>query len=124
MWRTSFFWLLIILATLSWASWYIVLHNVSPIQSPKLAFPLFYGTMFFSITFTMSVMTALLWKAIIPTKSSYYCLKNGVREGALLGFIGIIALFFQQYQYLTWQEITLLVVLFILVEGFFVIQSK
>lgn len=124
MWKTSFFWLLLVLSILSWGSWVIVLHNVSPIQSPSLAFLLFYGTIFFAITFTLSLVAALLWKAIIPTKSSYYCLKHGVREGALLGLISVIALFFQQYQYLTWQEITLLISLFFLVEIFFVIQSK
>lgn len=124
MWRVSFFWVLIILAILSWLSWYIVLHNISPVQSPSLAFPLFYATFFCAITFTASLITALLWKAIIPTKSSYYCLKNGIREGGLLGIVGSVALFFQQYQYLGWQEIALLLALVLLIEVFFVVQSQ
>ncbi len=123
MWKVSFFWLLIVLAIFSWAAWYIVLHNVSPVQSPEIAFLLFYAALFCSVTFTASLVMALLWKAIIPTKSSYYCLKNGIREGLLLGITFCLAVFFQQYQYLGWQEIALLASLALLIETFFMIQS-
>jgi len=124
MYKLKFFWILLILTFFSWISWYLVLHGVSPIQSPEYGFPALYISTFLTIAFTISLLSSLLWKAIVPTKSSYICLKNGIRFGIITGILFIIAMIFQQYQSLGQIEIFTLITLGLLVETINILNSK
>ncbi len=124
MYTLKFFWILLALTVFSWISWYLVLHNVSPIQSPSYAFPLFYISSFLTVTFTISLASSLLWKTFLPTKSSYMCLKNGIRFGIIGGILFVIAMIFQQNNALTQTEIITLVLLGILIEIINILNLK
>lgn len=116
MWKLPLFWLLVIFSVTSWVSWYIIITNLSPTQSSHLAFILFYSTLFFSITFSFSLIFASLWKAILPTKSSYFCLKNGIREGEFIGVIVSIMLFLKQYDRLSLEASSIIIFIALLIE--------
>lgn len=122
--KAPFFWMLIVLATISWIGWYIVLHNISPIQSPEMAYPLMYAMLFFSLLFTGSLLIGLLWKAIVPTKSFHFCLKRGIREGGLIAFGACITVFFLQYQSLSLNNGIIIALMVILTEAFFLINTE
>jgi len=108
----------------SWVSLYITLHNVSPIQSAELAFFLLYISCFLSVTFTIALLSSLLWKMFLPTKSSYVCLKNGIRFGMIVGVLFIIAMGFQQNELLGQNEIFTFILLGILIEIINILNYK
>ena len=116
MYKLIFFWILLALAIFSWISLYLILHEISPIQSPQYAFPALYSSAFLAITFTVAILYSLIYKTIIPTKSSYMCLKNGIRFGIITSILFIIAMIFQQNNALTQTEIITLIILNILIE--------
>ncbi len=124
MYKLNLFWVLLVLTLFSWGSWYIILHNISPIQSELYAFISFYSSSFLAITFTVSLLFSLLWKMIIPTKSSYICLKNGIRFGMIVGLLSIIALIFQQNNALGQMEILTMIALGVLIEIINIINTK
>ncbi len=118
------FWVLVLLMILSWVSWYLVLNNVSPVQSASLAFPLIYISSFLSVTFTVALFALLLWKTFFPTKSSYICLKNGIRFGILAGILFVIAMIFQQKNELDTETIITLCLLLVLIEFINILNSQ
>lgn len=122
--KNPFFLVLILLSLVSWGGWYIVLHNISPLQSPSLAYPLMYGMLFFSFCFSGALFTGLLWKAFFPTKSSYVCLRRGLREGVIFAIGGCVAVFFLQYQSLSWNTGGVIAVFGILMEAFFLLRQR
>ncbi len=123
MYKLKFFWILLVLTIFSWISLYFVLHNVSPIQSAQYAFPLFYISAFLSVTFTIAIFSSLLWKMFIPTKSSYICLKNGIRFGIIVGVLCMVAILFLQNNALGHIEIITLILLALLIEIINIINS-
>ncbi len=123
MYKLKFFWILLILTIFSWISWYVVLHNVSPVQSEYYAFPALYISSFLSVTFTIALVSSLLWKMFIPTKSSYLCLKYGIRFGIIVGTLFVIAMAFLQYEALGQMEIITFVLLAILIEIINILNS-
>lgn len=124
MYKLKFFWILLVLTILSWVSWYMVLHNVSPVQSSQYAFPLFYISSFLTVTFTVALLYSLLWKICIPTKSSYICLKNGIRFGMIVGVSCMVAMGFQQFQALGQMESITLILLVLLIEIINILNFK
>lgn len=122
--KNPFFWVLIFLSLVSWGGWYIVIHNISPLQSASLAYPLMYGMLFFSFCFSGALFFGLLWKVFFPTKSSYVCLRRGLREGVIIGGGGCLAVFFLQYQSLSWNTGSVMIVLGLLIEVFFLLRKS
>ena len=124
MYKLNFFWILILLMIFSWVSLYITLHNVSPVQSAELAFFLLYISFFLSVTFTVALLSSLLWKMFVPTKSSYVCLKNGIRFGMIVGVLFVMAVGFQQNALLGQNEIFTFILLGILIEIINILNNK
>lgn len=120
MWKIYQFWLMVLFAVISWSMFFIVRSNVSPLESPEIAFPLYYITFFFAITFSIACMASLVWKAIFPVKSSYICIKNGLREGIIAGISADIILLFLQLQSFSWGEVIVLIGIIIIIELFFI----
>ena len=117
------FWIILLLTILSWTSWYLVYMNISPLESAEIAFPSFYISLFFASAFTFSLFLSQVWKIIKPTSPHYYCLKNGLREGILIG-VGITTmLIFMQYASISWKEILLISIFLTGVEAIFIKSS-
>lgn len=124
MYKLKFFWILVILTLFSWASWYLVLHNISPVQSENLAFSLIYVSFFLSITFTIALISSLIWKMLYSTQSSYICLKNGMRLGIIVGILFVVAMVFQQKNALENTTILTLCLLAFLIETINIMNNK
>lgn len=120
MWKMYQFWLLVVLASISWGIFLLVITNISPLESPQLGFPLLYIGFFFALLFTSATLYSLLWKAIFPVKSSYICIKNGIREGIFTGIGGTIIMFFLQMQSFSWIEVLAIFGIIIIIELFFI----
>ncbi len=118
------FWITIFLTLISWTSWYLVYTNISPLESPNIAFPSFYISLFFSISFTFAIFLSLTWKIFIPTSSYYECLKSGIREGILVGLGLTIAMIFMQFASISWKEILLISVFLLGLEMIFIRLSR
>ncbi len=116
MWKMYQFWLLVFFAVLSWAMFTLVITNISPLESPQLGFPLLYVSFFFAILFSTASAMSLVWKAIFPVKSSYLCLRRGIREGVFVGIAGIILLLFLQLHTFHWVEVLALLGIIVIIE--------
>lgn len=120
MWKMYQFWILVIFSVLSWGMLLLVRANISPIESPQIAFPLFYIAFMLAMLFTFSVFFSLCWKAILPVLSSYICIKNGIREGILLSISSGLILFLQQIAMTHWLPVLLIIAIGIIIELFFI----
>lgn len=118
------FWVVVLLTIISFTSWYLVYTNISPIESSQIAFPSFYISLFFSTTFIFSLFASQLWKIFISTLPHYECLKNGLREGMLIGLGLTISLVFMQYASLSWREILLISIFLLGIEIIFIKSSQ
>lgn len=119
MWKVYQFWLIVLFSILSWGMFVLVIYNISPIESPNIAFPLLYISFFFSVLFTVAAMASLVWKALIPVKSSYLCLSNGIREGIMAGIGADILLFFLQSHSFGWIQPIIILIIIAITEYFF-----
>ncbi|MEI7511583.1 MAG: hypothetical protein WCJ84_05480 [Candidatus Peregrinibacteria bacterium] len=119
MWRHFAFWGLLITLLLSWSAWGIVYTKVSPIESPAVAFPAFYATLFFALSSSFALFGALSKKVFSPARSSFSCLQTSVRQGIIMGVIALIALGFQQFSLFNAIVAILLLLMAVFVEAFF-----
>lgn len=119
MWRSFSFWGIILSAFLSWGSWGIVINQISPNESPEIAFPAFYTTFFFALWSTFSLFGSLLRKSFRPERSSFVCITRAVRQAFILAILCVLAVFFQQIRMLTWVHIITIFFIGIMIEMYF-----
>ncbi len=119
MWRHLAFWGLLITLLISWSAWGLVYTKVSPVESPEIAFPAFYATLFLALSSSYALFGALSKKVFSPARSSLSCLQISVRQGIILGVMSIIAVVFQQFSLFSWIEAVLLLLMAVFVEAFF-----
>jgi hypothetical protein len=124
MWRSLSFWGIVISSFLSWGAWGIVINEISPSESPEIAFPAFYATLFFSLWSTLSLLGSLLRKAFRPERASFVCIARSVRQGFILSFLFSFGVFFQQIRMLTWIHILILIFIGIMIEMYFFARQE
>lgn len=111
----------IFLATiLGWASWIVVINNLSPFLSGYLALNLFYAALFVALTGTFSVLTYYLRMSLSSNKDRFHHLNASLRQGSLFSIIFVVAMIFQRLRVLTWWDALLLVAIVVLIEYYFV----
>jgi|GEM_PF-2522244 len=119
MWKDLSLWLLIVATFISWGAWGLVLNKISPIESPQIALPAFYLSIFLSLLTTFAVIGSLLRKFGAPGKNMLRCINISLRQGTILAGIAVIALFFQQLQSFTWWMGVLLLMIGVILEALF-----
>jgi hypothetical protein len=108
-----------IATVLGWASWILVLNNLSPFLSGYLAINLFYSSFFIALTGTFAILNYYLRMTLSSEKNHYHHLNAALRQGALISFMIIAGLIFQRLRVLTWWNALLLLIIVLLIEYYF-----
>jgi len=104
---------------LGWASWIVVINNISPFISGYLALTLFYTSLFVALTGTFSILNYYLRITINKGKNYFQHLNTALRQGSLLSLMVCAGLVFQRLRVLTWWDALLLLIIVLLIEYYF-----
>jgi hypothetical protein len=99
-------------------AWLFVIFNIDPNNTDTVSFVFFYASLFLSILGIISVVS--LWIKVKFLKSEevvFRHVKRTFRQGAVSASLVVLLLLLQQYQFLTWWNLIILVVLGILIEA-------
>jgi len=108
-----------IAALFGWGSLIIVIYKLSPFLSTKLAFSLFYSSLFISLSTSLALVGYFL--RILRHKYEIYFshITVSLRQGVLLSVMICVAVFFQSMRVLTWWDGVLLLLLAVFIEFYF-----
>jgi hypothetical protein len=106
-------------AVLGWASWIVVINNLSPFISGSLALTLFYSSLFVALTGTFSILNYYLRISVSKSGEHAHHLNASLRQGSLLSIMILVGLAFQRLRVLTWWDALLLLVIILLIEYYF-----
>ena len=104
---------------LGWASWLVVINNVSPFISGSLALTLFYTSLFLALTGTFSILNYYLRITLNKGRNYFQHLNTALRQGSLLALMVCAGLIFQRLRVLTWWDALLLLIIVLLIEYYF-----
>lgn len=108
------------LATVAaWIGWIFVLNTTDPTTTGVFGFFLFYVTFFLSLFGTISTLGALIRLWLHPNDVQFRLIINSFRQGFILTCLFVSALFLLSFDLLRWWSAILLIILFSLVELFF-----
>ncbi len=110
---------ILITAFLGWASWFVVLHKLSPFTTPELSLALFFSSFFLALASTFSALIYALRMWITKPKTHKNAINSAFREGALIAFMICMGAIFQRLRVLTWWDALLLVAIILLLEFYF-----
>ena len=99
-------------------AWIFLLFNVDPTNTDTISFIFFYASLFLSLLGIISVVS--LWIKVKFLKSEevvFRHVKRTFRQGAISASLVILLLVLQQFQFLTWWNLIILVILGILIEA-------
>lgn len=112
------------IATLfGWASWTLVITNLSPFVSGYLALTFFYSSLGVALTGTLSLIIYYL-QVIFRDRHAPTYLNTSLRQGSLLAIMICTSLIFQRLRVLTWWDASLLLIIILLVEYYFMQSGK
>ena len=108
-----------------WIAWVFILFNIDPVQADFLAFTFFYSSLFLALLGTFSVIGFLFRRRVIKEDEIIFRhVKRTFRQGIMLSTWTILFLFLQQIKLLTWWIATILIILFIVIEGLIFANRK
>lgn len=99
-------------------AWLFVVFNIDPTNTDTVSFAFFYISLFLSILGIISVVS--LWIKVKFLKSEevvFRHVKRTFRQGAVSAALVVLLLLLQQHRFLTWWNLTILIVLGILIEA-------
>lgn len=123
----SFRWFLIVMAlasTAAWIGWVFVVHSADPTHSGILGFLLFYVTIFIAVLGTAVFFGTLIRVWLRPHELVYRHTVRSFRQGIILTCLFLGALLLLSFGLLLWWSGLLLIILFSLVELFFVTSKQ
>lgn len=104
-------------ALLSTTSLLTVLLRVSPISAPEQALPVFFLSIFLSVSSVATLLLAGMWRLLpLHTWDFGKLLSVSLREGLFIGTAVVIILLFHLLTILTWWVAILVLLVFLLVE--------
>lgn len=114
-----------ILATLlCWASFFIVINSVNPLNTSVLGFVFFYSSLFLSLIGTLSVLGFLLRHWFNKNQFISEQVVISFRQSIWLSIIIVVGLYLQSQRLATWWNLLILLVLMIVLEFYFIYQSE
>lgn len=109
---------------LCWLAWVLVLININPFGAGLTSFFIFYASLFLALvgSFTLIGFVVRVW--LLKQDEPYFRqVKKTFRHGLLLAALLIFALLLQSQRLLNWWRIILLILVFALLELFFLTNS-
>lgn len=120
----AYYLLSIFIATiLGWASWLVVINNLSPFMSGYLALTLFYSSFFIALTGTFSILNYYLRITVSKHKKYFQHINTALRQGSLLSLMIVVGLVFQRLRVLTWWDALLILIIVLLIEYYFMARE-
>ncbi len=114
---TSLLFRISISALLSVASLLIILFRVSPLQSPGIALPFFFLTLFLCVTTAGCLLFYVIWGLIqVEGMDAGRKLTVSLREGVLLALATVLLIVFLILDVLTWWIGALIYLVFLFIE--------
>ena len=114
---------IIVATVLGWASFFVVINNLSPFISGYLALSLFYSSLFIAVTGTLAILNYYLRMALNKNKNYYQNLNIALRQGSLFSVMIVASLIFQRLRVLTWWDAMLMLIIIFLVEYYFMARD-
>lgn len=114
---------LFVATALGWASWGVVVNNLSPFVSGYLALSFFYASLSIALAGTFSLIIYYLTLVFSNGHAEKMRLNTALRQGSLLSLMICIGLVFQRLRVLTWWDASLLLLIVFLIEYYFSQQS-
>lgn len=121
--RSLYLFGIFIASVFGWASWGLVIHKLSPYESPAPALTLFYTSLFIALTATFALLGFYLRVWLNRDEVYFQHINIALRQGVLLSIIMCTGLLFQRLRVLTWWDGLLLVLIMILVEFYFMAKE-
>lgn len=106
-------------ALFSWSAWYLVIQKLNPYDSQILSLALFFLSLFFALTSTLTLGGFYLRKWFYKNEIFYSHLSIALRQSILLTLCIIGSLLFLMLGVLTWWDGLLLVLIIVLIEIYF-----
>ncbi|MFC1640508.1 hypothetical protein ACFL2D_00505 [Patescibacteria group bacterium] len=109
---------------LVWGAWILILFSVDPGASGFIGPLIFYISLFFAVVGSFTLVGFYLRVWFSRNEVIYQHATTSFRQGILLSvaFVGVLIL--QSFHFLTWWSILLFVLAVVILELFFVSQSK
>ncbi|MBU1992719.1 MAG: hypothetical protein ABH856_02550 [Patescibacteria group bacterium] len=104
---------------LSWAAFVVVLNKLNPYESPLLALPFFFVSLFLALACTFAVLGFYFRVWLYKNEVFYSHINVALRQGVLLGFIACGTLGFKLLGVLTWWTGLLFVMAVTMLELYF-----
>lgn len=104
---------------LSWAAFVVVLNKLNPYESPFLALPFFFASLFFALTCTFAIAGFYFRVWLYKNEIFYGHINVSLRQGFLLSIIACGVTLFQLLSVLTWWTGLLFVLAITMLELYF-----
>ncbi len=109
--------LMLVATVIAWITWLLVMSTINPTQTVWWGFVLFYTTLFLSL-FGSFAVAGLAVRTITQfrRRTVRYQASTSLRQALLWSLALIIALFLQSQRLLSWWVVSLLAIVFVLIE--------
>ena len=107
-----------------WGAWVLILVSIDPNTSGFIGPLIFYVALFFALVGTFSLIGFYLRVWFSRNEVIYQHVTTSFRQGILLSVALVGVLVLQSFRYLTWWSVLLFVAAVIILELFFLSQSK
>lgn len=109
--------ILMVLATLlSWAAFLIVIFSIDPFATTSLGFALFYLSLFFVLTGSLSIFGFIIRYIFNKSQFINQQVIISFRQAILIAVLILVGLYLQSQNLVTWWNLVILIVLLVVVE--------
>ena len=115
--------LMLFATALSWATWFMVISVINPVEADIIGFLLFYASLCISLTGTFALIGFVLRSFLVKDELTFQKVLISFRQGIFLSLLIIGMLLLQRVRLLTWYNAAFLI-LGLTIAEFFVISRK
>ncbi len=115
--------LMLFATALSWATWFMVISVINPLEADMIGFLLFYASLCISLTGTFALIGFVIRSFLVKDELTFQKVLISFRQGIFLSLLIIGMLLLQRVGLLTWYNAAFLI-LGLTIAEFFVISRK
>jgi hypothetical protein len=113
-----------VLTVICWGIFYFVASLVDPTATNWLGFSLFYLALFISLVGTASLVGFIVRFSLLRKELAFNLVKVAFRQSFLFSLFIIIVLILKTQQLFNWLNLSLLIIIFAILELFFISYKK
>jgi hypothetical protein len=112
------------MTALCWGIFILMLNLIDPTATNWLGFLLFYIALFLSLSGTAALLGFIVRFVALHRELAFYAVSTAFRQSFLFALFIIISMFLLSFNLFTWLNISLLVVIFAILELFIASYKK